>query len=188
MEQEQAVVDIDIADGGASLAIGAHVGQLVVFAKRLAVGSGADAAGDIEFLADDVVPDAVDGVDVRLVARQGSHVGHARIHVGSPHGVPHRLVLFHNGLVCLRIVVGDGGLAPIVEEELGLVEVFLLSRHQIEFGKRHLCNLVSRHDTSLSRLGTHFAAHAVGIADGDVEKLARARGLIVGDGTFHHVP
>ena len=97
------------------------------------------------------------------------------------------LVLFDDGLVSLRILMHDGGLAAIVEEELCLVEVFLVASDEIELGKSHLGNLVTRHHTSLSGIGSHLAADTVGIADGDVEELTAARGLIVGDGTLYHV-
>ena len=46
---------------------------------------------------------------------------------------------------------------------------------------------MSRHHTGLSRIRSHLAAHAVGIAYGDVEKLPASRGLIVSDGCLHHM-
>ena len=47
MQQEEAVVDVDVANGGTRLAVGAHVRQFVVLAEGLAAGCGADAAGDV---------------------------------------------------------------------------------------------------------------------------------------------
>ena len=81
----------------------------------------------------------------------------------------------------------DGGLAAIVEEELGLVEIFLVAGDEVELGECHLGNLVTGYHTGLSRVRANLTADTVGIADGDVEELAAARGLIVGDSTFHHV-
>ena len=187
VEQEQAVVDVDIADGGARLAVGAHVGQLVVLAEGLAARRGADAAGDVELLRDDVVPDAVDGLDVALVAGQRGHVGHAGIHVGGAHGVAHGLVLLGHGLVALRVLLLDGGLAAVVEQELGEVEVALLAGGQVEAGHRHLGYLVTRHDAHLAWVGPYLLAGHVGIAAGNVEELALARSLPVGHGALHHV-
>ena len=57
------------------------------------------------FSLDDVLPDAIDGVDVALVAGQRRDVRHARIHVGRAHGVAHGLGLVHDP--ALRLVVGD---------------------------------------------------------------------------------
>ena len=128
VQQEQAVIDVDIADGGACLAVRAHVRQLVVLAERLAVACGADAAGDVVFLTHDVVPDAVDGMDVGAVARKGCHIGHSGIHVCGTHGVAHGLVLLNDRFVGLGILVGARGVATLVEEELGLVEVFFCRR------------------------------------------------------------
>ena len=81
----------------------------------------------------------------------------------------------------------DGGLAAIVEEELGLVEIFLVASNKIQFGKCHLGNLVTRYHTGLSWVRANLTADTVGITDGDVEELTAACGLIVGDSTFHHV-
>ena len=46
-----------------------------------------DAAGDVQLAADDVLPDAVDGVHVALIAGQRGDVRHARVHVGGAHRV-----------------------------------------------------------------------------------------------------
>ena len=115
MEQEQAVVDIDIADGSTGLAVGAHVGQLVILAESLATGGGTNATGDVELLANNIVPDLVDGVDVVLITRQGSHIGHAGIHIGSTDSVANGLVLLNDGLMALRILIPNLCLATIVE-------------------------------------------------------------------------
>ena len=40
-------------------------------------------------------------MDVVLVACEGSHIGHAGIHVSSANGMTYGLVLFDNGLVSL---------------------------------------------------------------------------------------
>ncbi len=182
------MIDVDITYGGTRLAIGRHVGQLVVPREGLAIGSGSDAARDVELLGDDVAPDGIDGPDVGLVARKCRHVCHAGIHVGGADGVPHGFVLLHDGLVGLRILVFDGRLAAVVEEELGFVEVLPLARHEVKLRQSHLGNLVAGHDQCLSRTGAHLLANEVGIADGNVEELAAARCLIVGNGRLHHVP
>ena len=172
MEQEETVVHVDQADGGARLAVGRHVGQLVVAAEGLAAGCGTDAAGDIEFLLDDVVPDAVYGVQIGGVAGECGHVGHAGIHIGGAHGMAHGLVLLGHGLVGLGVVVAYGGAPAVVEEELGLVQILPLAGDEVELGQRHLGYLVSGHHAGLSRAGPHLAADAVGIAYGHVEKAS----------------
>ena len=64
MEEEEAVVEVDLCDGGARLAVGTHVGQFVVGSEGFAAGCCAHTACDVVFLAYDVVPDAVDGIDI----------------------------------------------------------------------------------------------------------------------------
>ena len=62
------MVPVVVAHGGAGFVVGAHVGQFVVGAEGLARGARADAAGDVQFLAGDVVPDLVERVDVGRIA------------------------------------------------------------------------------------------------------------------------
>ena len=81
----------------------------------------------------------------------------------------------------------DSGLSTIVEQELCLVEVLLFAGGQIEFGERHLCNLMAGHHTGLTWIRSNLAADTIGIAAGDVEELRRTCGLPVGNGSFHHV-
>ena len=187
MQQEQAVVHIHIADGGTGLAVGTHVRQFVVGTEGLAVVGGSDTTGDVELLRDDVVPDGIDGLDVVLIACEGSHISHTSIHIGRTYGVTYGLVLFDDGLVSLRIVVCDGRLATIVEQELGKVKIALLSCGQIESCHCHLCNLMAWHHAHLTRIWPNLLTSHVGITAGDVEELALARSLPVGHGTLHHV-
>ena len=188
MQQKQTVVHIDIADGSTRLAVGRHIRQLIVLAKGLAVAGGADAARDVELLADDIVPDAVDGIHIALVARQRSHIGHTRIHIAGAYGVAHGLVLLHHRLVALRILALCLRLAAIVQQVLRKVQILLLARSQIETGHRHLRYLVTRHHERLSLVGPHLLARHVRIAAGNVQELSFARSLPVGHGTLHHVP
>ena len=46
---------------------------------------------------------------------------------------------------------------------------------------------MTRHYTSLAAAGSHLAAHAVGVAPGNVEEFPAARCLIMGTGRIHHV-
>lgn len=91
--------------------------------------------------------------------------------------MPHRFVLLHNGLVRLAVSIFARGVAALVEKELGLVKIFLIARGKIELGKRHLGYLVPRHERSLPFAVAYGTAHTVGIAYGDIEEIAFARGL-----------
>ena len=83
----------------------------------------------------------------------------------------HSLVLLKHRLMALTVFALELRLSAIVEQELRLVQVFLLAREHIQFAQSHLCNLVSRHHASLSSLRSHLAAYAVGISACNVEKL-----------------
>ena len=187
MEEEETVVDINIADSCAGFAVGTHVRQLVVLAESLAVVGGSDSSGDVELLAHDVVPDAVDGVDIGGIAGEGSYICHTSIHIGGTYGMTYSLVLFQNRFVALRVFLFDRCLATVVEEELSLFEIFLVACSEIKLAERHFGNLMSRYHASLSWVRTNLANHAVGIADSDVEELAATCSLPVSHGTFYHV-
>ena len=187
MEEEETVVDINIADSCAGFAVGTHVWQLVVLAESLAVVSCSDTSGDVEFLAHDIVPDAVDGVDIGCIAGEGSYISHTSIHIGGTNSMTYSLVLLQNRFVALRVFLFDGCLSTIVKEELSLVEIFLVACSEIEFAESHFGNLMSRYHASLSWVRTYLANHAVGITNGNVKELAAAGGLPMSHGTFYHV-
>ena len=127
-------------------------------------------------------------MDIGRVPRQGRHVRHAGIHIRGPHGVSHGFVLLHHGFVRLAVLVAAGSVSALVEEELGLIQVFPVARHEIEPCQGHLRNLMAGYPHQLPLARPDLAAHAVGIPDGDVQEVAFARGLVVGDGPLHHVP
>ena len=187
MEQEETIVYIYVADGCTGFAICAHVWQLIVLAESLAVAGSTNTTGDIEFLAHDIVPDAVDGVDIGGVAGEGGYIGHSRIHIGGAHCVTHCLVLLQYRLVALRVFCLDLCLPTIVEEELCLIKIFLVSCDQIELAECHFGNLMARNHACLSWVRPHLSNHAVGVADGDVEELPASCSLPVSHGTFNHV-
>ena len=99
----------------------------------------------------------------------------------------HGLVLLNDGLVALRVLLLDGGLAAVVEQELGEVEIALLTGGQVEARHGHLGYLVTGHDAHLSGIGAHLPAGHIGIAAGDVEEFALAGSLPVGHRSLHHV-
>ncbi len=96
MELEHALVPEDISDGGAGLIIGRGVGQFIVRAKGFAVVAGANAAGEIELLADDIVPNAPNGIDIGLIPRQRRHISHAGVHVDRPYRMTQRFILLNH--------------------------------------------------------------------------------------------
>ena len=158
VQQEQAVVPVVVADGGAGLVVGAQVGQLVVEAEGLARAGGADAAGEVELAADHVVPDAVHGVDVLLLARERGHVGHARVHVGGAHGVADRLALVHHLLRATGCTCGPRPSAlvraALVQQELREDQVAHVAGHPVELDQAHLGDLVAGPDRLLARART----------------------------------
>ena len=78
-------------------------------------------------------------------------------------------------------------MAALVEEELRLVQVLAVARHDIEFGQGHFGYLMAGHTYQLPLLRTDFTAHAVGITDGNIQKVPFSRSLIMCNRTFYHV-
>ena len=126
-------------------------------------------------------------MDVSRIAREGCHIGHPGIHVSGPHGMSHGLILLHHGLVRLAVSVSPRSVAALVEEELRLVQILAVARHNIEFGQGHFGNLMAGHKNLLPFPRADFTTHAVGITDGNIQKVPFSRGLVMRDGTLHHV-
>lgn len=147
------MVHVDISDGGAGLAIGVEVGQLIIVAKRLPGMTGTDSSGDIIFLRHDIVPDPVDRLDICGVAGESGHVGHTGIHIDGTHGMTHGLILINNRFVGLAVGIFSRSVAATVEEIFRLVEIFSVAGGEIEFGERHLRYLMPRHAVELTSFG-----------------------------------
>ena len=205
MEEEESVVEVNLCDCSTSLAVGRHVGQFVVVAECFARRSGTYTTGEVVLLAYDVFPDAVDGVDVGSIACEGSHIGHTGIHVSSTYGMTYGFILLEHWLVALcvfvdfvQVSVGIAhtttsacprwvALSALVEEVLGLLQVFLVASSCVEFCQTHLGNLVSGDYLCLSGLATYFAAHTVGILHCDGEQRLLACCVVVSYGSFAEV-
>ena len=187
MEEEHALVEIDLCDGGTRFVVGRHVGQFIVGPESLSRVACPHTAREVILPAHDVVPYPVDGLDVGRVLGQSRHIGHAGIHVARPHGVSPSLPLLGHGLVALAVEVAYVCLASVVQKIFGLVEIAFVARDGVEAGQSHLRYLVSWHHGGLSLSGAHLTDDTVGIPFGYVEKLGAARGLIVGAGRVHHV-
>ncbi len=101
VEEEETVVDIHVADSSTSLAICRHIGKFVVCAECFTVACGTDTAGDIVFLAYNIIPDAVDGVDIGGVACESGDIRHTGIHISGTHGMTYSLILIDDRFVSL---------------------------------------------------------------------------------------
>ena len=139
------------------------------------------------FSQNDVLPDAVDGIDIAPVAREGGHIRHAGVHIRRADGVANGLVLLQHRHMRLVVRIIVTRIASLVQEELGLVQVFLVSGGEVQFRKGHLGDLMAGDDAGLTRAGAHFADDAVRIADGDVQEVALAGGLPVRDSRLDHM-
>ena len=188
MQQKHALVEVNLSNSCAGLIVGCEVWQLIVGSESFASMTRSHASCEVVLTLHDVMPDGIYGFDVALISRQGSHIGHASIHVASSHGMSPSLCLLHHWLVALIIDIVMIGLSTIIQEELRFVEVFLFTCEYIETCQCHLCDLVSWHYTCLISTWTYLTYHTVGKLHRYVEKLARPSGLIVRTGSIHHVP
>ena len=66
MQQKEAVIHVNIADGGTGLIVGSQIRQFIVITESFARMTRTDTAGNIYLLADDILPYLVDSLDVEL--------------------------------------------------------------------------------------------------------------------------
>ena len=97
------------------------------------------------------------------------------------------LILFHHRQMCLTVSILTAGSATCVEEEFGLVQILLVTRHQIKFRQCHFGNLMSRHQALLVRPVAYRLADAVGVADGYIQEVPFSGSLVMGYSTLYHV-
>ena len=97
------------------------------------------------------------------------------------------LRLLHDRKMSLRIGIGAGSISSLVEEKLRHVEILLLTGYDGQFGKSHLCNLMSGHTHHLPFTLSYLAHHTVCIVARNIQEGGLSRGLIVGNGALHHM-
>ena len=181
------MIHIHHTDSGTSLVVSGGVRQLVVGAESLTIVSGTNATCYIHFFGNDIIPNSINGMDIALVASECCHISHTCIHIGSTDSMSYRLFLLQHRQMRLVIRITMLCLASIVEEELSLIQVFLISCSQVEFSQPHFCNLMSWYPNYLPWIGTYLTNYTVGIADGNIKKVALPCGLIVCHCCLQHV-
>ena len=107
IEGEHAAREEGHADGRAGLGIGGVVRQVVIEGKCLADLGAAQAPGDVHFLAGHVVPEGLAGIFQGFIAENAREVGHSRVEVDGPDGVPDGLGLLPHRQMRLQVAVGD---------------------------------------------------------------------------------
>ena len=187
MQQEKAIVHIYVTDGCAGFTIGRRIREFVIVAKSFSGVSCADAACDVDLLGDDVIPNLVNGFDIATITCNGRHICHAGIHIGGTDCVPDSFILFYNRFVRLAIGIFPTGISARIQKELGLVEIFLVTCHEIQFNQCHFCYLMSGNQLFLLCSVSDFPADAVSIFDSNIKKITFSRSLIMCNRTFYHV-
>jgi len=125
------VVEVYVTNSGTGFAIGRHVGQLVILSECFAVTGGTNSARNIELFGHYIIPYLIYGMNVGCVSGKCGYICHARIHIGGTHGMSHGLVLLNNRFVSLTVFVGAGGISSFIKEELGLIQVLLVTGYQV---------------------------------------------------------
>jgi hypothetical protein len=134
------------------------------------------------------VPDAVHRVDVTLVAGDGGDVRHAAIKVHRADGVPDDLrVLADRGVILAILAVERAavGVAALLDEELGQLQVALLAGEVVELDQGQLDLLVAGGVELLAR--SEGRVDVVDELQRGVEQVALAGRLVVGDGGLDQV-
>ena len=197
MQQEKSIVEIHLGNGSTSLTIGTHVGQFIVFSESLPTAGCPHTTCDVELLAYNVFPDAVDGFDVTLVTCESCYICHTCIHVSCTDSVTHSFILFQDRFVALAILIQTVIVAScivesvrchppccitfstLIEEKLGHIQILLVACSDVEFRQAHLCNLMTWHHAGLSRFVAHLSTYTIGILDGNVEEILLACSIIM---------
>ena len=123
----------------------------------------------------------------------GGYVGHSAEKVHGAYGVAFDFRKFRDGNCILVIAFVKGraflvngfATAPFFKEPIGEVEVFLLSGDVGKLYESEFYFLMSGHPVPFP--GTEDPHHMVGHPYGDIEKLALAGCLVIGDGGFREM-
>ena len=105
--------------------------QLVVGSEALTLRTTADAAGDEQFLRRHVLPYALQGFEIGLVAGERRHVGDAAEEIAGAYGMTHYFVLLQDGFVVLGVFRGFvpiGATTGLLDEVFRALEVSLVAR------------------------------------------------------------
>ena len=126
-------------------------------------------------------------MDISRVSRQCGYICHTCIHIGSANSMSHSLILFHYRFMRLTVFIRTGSISALVQKEFGLIQIFLLPCYQVQFGKGHFGNLMSRHTDLLSFACTYLPAYTVSITDSDIKEITFSGSLVMRNSTFYHV-
>ena len=201
MHQEHALVPESVRDCGAGFEIRFLVGQVVVVTKSFAgptkgfvgviyMAIGTDAAVQMELPRDDVLPNCVDGLHVRRIARQGGDVCHAAVEIAGADGMPDGFGLLQDGPVVLesRAPRAPQVLAPAqVEQRLCERKVAAFAGGAIELAQGELYLFVPGRILDLRGSEAEGPVYEVCASNRDVEKRTLASDLEIGDGGLVHV-
>ncbi len=184
------MVPENIGDGRARFGVGRGVGQFIIFAKSLPPVQRADAAGQIKFLGDYILPDAIQGFNIVSITRLSGYIGHTTVHIGRPDGVAHSLILVHHRFVVLHIagmaVIGiklpSVGMAALIQKELGKLEIFLLTGYMVQLHQANLDFLMAG-DIALF-IGAEDPVDQIGVFQGHIQQGLFPGGLIMGHSGF----
>ena len=178
VQQEHALVPEGIGDGGAGLQIGRRVRQLVVVAERFALVARTDAAREVHFFRDDIIPKRVDGAHQRAVAGQCGDIRHAGVEIARADRVTDSFGLLDDRDVVLAVGAKDLAAqvtaSSHVDEELCEVEVARVACGAVELAQADLDFLVTRHALELIGGRAEGLVDQIGAFAGHIEQRAFA--------------
>src|SRR5437879_6378951 len=183
MKQKKALVPVSIGNRGAGLAVSAHVRKKVVGTECFPAAYRADSAGDVEFFADSVVPNGINGAQVAFVSGKSGDIGHPAIKVAGAHRVSDGFSLVHRLNAGLVVVIPSG--PAHVQKELCEVEVATITRHSVEFHQPHFDNLVAGPNMEFFR--PESVTKKVRLFGCDSQEVGFASSLVMRGGSFEEV-
>ena len=171
MQQEHAVIPINICNRCARFVIGCAVGQFIIVSKPFAITYCANAALHINFLCDDIVPDRVDRPKKVFVIRKRGNISHSCIQISGADSVSHGFKLFDYRFVVLPVCttlpwilavwIVTFKMSTFLDKILSSFQVFLFLGDAVKLHQSHFYNLVTRRDVLFVR--TEHTANKISI-------------------------
>ena len=164
--------------------------QFVVRSEALALRTTAYTACDEKLFRRHILPNALKGLKISLVASECCHIGHTTVQIACTHGMTYYLLLLQDRHMVLRILrrmMTIGTTTCLIHEILGTFQIFLVACYLIQLAERHLDDRMSTRTMNLTLVRSEGLANQVGIFDSHIQECLLACSTIVGNGTLDEV-
>src|SRR5258705_3658531 len=174
-------------DGSTGLVVSGLIWQLISWPEPFVSGFGADAASQVEAFRDEVIPNAVQRLDVGSFAGERRHIGHSRVEITGADSVPDGFLLLNDRLMVLGVfaVLLAVAASAFIDEKFGKFQVTLVAGDAVKLHETDLDLFVPGRITTFA--GPEGGIDQVCILQRDVEECSFAGSLVMSDGGLVHV-